>query len=133
MARWRADNRGEDYRRSKAWQDAHPEERRAQGQRAHAKAPQKSAARARLRRARLAGSDSPGVTRAEWSGVLDIFAGRCAYCLAPATDCDHVEPIARGGRDELSNVVPACKSCNSRKGDRTLLAFLPLQERAGLL
>ncbi len=32
---------------------------------------------------------------------------------------DHVQPISRGGRDIWENVVSACISCNSRKGNRT--------------
>ena len=30
---------------------------------------------------------------------------------------DHVTPISRGGRDRWSNVVSACKNCNTRKGN----------------
>ncbi|MGR8919620.1 MAG: HNH endonuclease [Gammaproteobacteria bacterium] len=32
---------------------------------------------------------------------------------------DHVVPLSRGGRDVWSNVVTACRSCNTRKGGRT--------------
>lgn len=32
---------------------------------------------------------------------------------------DHVVPLSRGGRDVWSNVVAACRSCNTRKGGRT--------------
>jgi 5-methylcytosine-specific restriction protein A len=28
---------------------------------------------------------------------------------------DHIVPIARGGRSTKGNVVPACKSCNTKK------------------
>ena len=28
---------------------------------------------------------------------------------------DHIVPIVRGGRTVHSNVVPACKECNSKK------------------
>jgi 5-methylcytosine-specific restriction endonuclease McrA len=31
---------------------------------------------------------------------------------------DHVEPLSRGGKDVWSNVVAACRSCNTRKGGR---------------
>lgn len=46
-----------------------------------------------------------------------IFNGRCVYCNA-ATDItsDHVIPLSRiQGIDRLQNIVPACRSCNSRK------------------
>lgn len=32
---------------------------------------------------------------------------------------DHVIPLAQGGRDAWSNLVTACRACNSRKGGRT--------------
>ncbi len=44
----------------------------------------------------------------------------CRYCGArtkrPA--CDHVIPVTRGGRNELSNLVTACRPCNSSKRDK---------------
>lgn len=45
---------------------------------------------------------------------------RCTYCKRfftkkrPAT-MDHVVPLSRGGLHTISNIVLACKSCNSRK------------------
>lgn len=53
----------------------------------------------------------------------DVFArwdGRCCYCNAPAEHLDHVQPLSRGGRDVLSNVVPACADCNLAKAALTL-------------
>jgi 5-methylcytosine-specific restriction endonuclease McrA len=40
----------------------------------------------------------------------------CQYCGGPATTVDHVIPLARGGTDDLANLVPACAVCNGRKG-----------------
>lgn len=31
---------------------------------------------------------------------------------------DHVKPVSRGGKDQWSNVVAACRICNTRKGNR---------------
>ena len=51
---------------------------------------------------------------------------RCQYChrgqveLRPR-ECltrDHMVPISRGGGNEWTNVVTACSSCNTRKGNR---------------
>ncbi|MFF8942864.1 HNH endonuclease [Streptomyces sp. NPDC014864] len=53
----------------------------------------------------------------------DVFArwgGLCCYCDAPAEHLDHVQPLSRGGRDVLSNVVPACADCNLGKAALTL-------------
>lgn len=46
--------------------------------------------------------------------------GICHYCQEnPATCADHVIPERRGGSNELENLVPCCRSCNSSKGSRT--------------
>lgn len=47
----------------------------------------------------------------------------CLYCgksfQANKLSRDHVNPVVRGGSDCWTNVVTACKSCNSYKGGRT--------------
>jgi len=52
-----------------------------------------------------------------WKNVLG--RGQCHYCHArvhPADlTMDHVVPIVRGGRSTRHNVVPCCKTCNSKK------------------
>ncbi len=46
----------------------------------------------------------------------------CLYCGRILADSqltrDHVKPVSRGGENVWSNVVAACKSCNTRKGCR---------------
>lgn len=44
---------------------------------------------------------------------------RCQYCGAAAENIDHVMPRSRGGPHSWDNVVASCRSCNSRKEDRT--------------
>lgn len=52
-----------------------------------------------------------------WKGRLS--AGVCYYCgrsFPPAElTMDHIVPLSRGGKTSRSNVVPACKTCNTRK------------------
>ena len=42
----------------------------------------------------------------------------CAWCRrAPAETVDHLVPMDAGAaRNDVSNWVPACRSCNSRRG-----------------
>lgn len=56
------------------------------------------------------------LTDAQWLALTVAWAG-CAYCGAddPHLQKDCVIPILRGGRYTLSNVVPACRSCNASK------------------
>ena len=45
---------------------------------------------------------------------------QCIYCgrTNGVLDVDHVIPRCRGGSNDPSNLVPACKRCNSRKNAR---------------
>ena len=64
------------------------------------------------------------LTACEWADRVAEYGGRCAYCLtAEGTEQDHMTPISRGGAHTLSNVVPACRSCNARKGAKTILEY----------
>lgn len=94
---------------AKRWNRGHPEARRAQHRKDRAK------------RARVAGS----FTLIEWSALVRSYAGRCGYC---GTDvgklhADHRTPLSRGGRNEISNIIPACAPCNLRKARSTEREF----------
>ncbi len=55
------------------------------------------------------------LTPAQWAELMSSWGG-CAYCGADgALQKDCMLPISRGGRYTLSNVVPACASCNASK------------------
>ncbi|MFF0822395.1 HNH endonuclease [Micromonospora haikouensis] len=53
-----------------------------------------------------------------------LRAGSCTYCPQPAETIDHLVPLNRGGRHAEGNLVPACRSCNSSKGDKFLIEWL---------
>ncbi len=42
----------------------------------------------------------------------------CHWCGQPASEADHLIEHDRGGSDDLDNMVPACKTCNARRGNR---------------
>ncbi|MFE6498134.1 HNH endonuclease [Streptomyces sp. NPDC057748] len=69
------------------------------------------------------------VTTASLAGTWgDAELYQCFYCGGRFTDADpceveHVRPRAAGGRDELSNLVPAHRSCNHLKGDGDAMTF----------
>ena len=46
---------------------------------------------------------------------------RCTYCDEDRgpLHCDHIVPLSRGGRSEMSNLTTACARCNASKGNRT--------------
>ena len=58
------------------------------------------------------------LTAGQWTALVGLWGG-CAYCGAVGVDLqkDCMLPISRGGRYTLTNVVPACRSCNASKGN----------------
>lgn len=64
-------------------------------------------------------SPSERLTPSEWDAILKAWNYKCAYCGEPYYQLtqDHVIPFAKGGKHIMSNVVPACLSCNSSKRD----------------
>lgn len=52
--------------------------------------------------------------------VWQRFGKHCAYCGQPITlkemQIDHVNPIDRGGTNDIDNLYPACRMCNFYKG-----------------
>lgn len=65
------------------------------------------------------------LTTQQWAALQMVWGG-CAYCRAEDTDLqkDCVQPISRGGRYTLDNVVPACRSCNASKCNAEVTGWL---------
>lgn len=50
---------------------------------------------------------------------IDYWGGLCWICkIKPYESIDHVKPLNKGGAHILCNLRPACKPCNSSKGDK---------------
>lgn len=118
---WEARNPGytRDYLRR--WRAENPERQDAIAKRYYAKNREACVARsvARKRGVRMASADTLVYRDA-------LLSDPCAYCGADATDVDHINPIVAGGSNEWWNLTAACRTCNARKGRRTLLEFLCL-------
>jgi 5-methylcytosine-specific restriction endonuclease McrA len=77
------------------------------------------------------------LTEAQWDALRSLWGG-CAYCGADEgpVQKDCMLPISRGGRYTLSNVVPACGSCNASKCNAEVTAWMrrkKLDERTFLV
>lgn len=77
------------------------------------------------------------LTEAQWT-ALKLAWGGCAYCGVddPQLQKDCMLPISRGGRYTLTNVVPACRSCNASKCNTEVTTWMRrkrLDERAFLV
>jgi len=74
------------------------------------------------RRIREAGAPND-LTDRDWAQLLADQNYACAYCGRPFSHIcpptrDHVMPLSHGGGLTKNNVLPACQSCNSSKGNR---------------
>jgi hypothetical protein len=97
-----------------AWQEANPEILRQSRQ-----------VRNIRRRARLALATGDW-TYQEFQELCEASTNHCWYCHKKfdKLTADHMTPIARGGSNDISNIVPACLSCNASKGAKTPLEFI---------
>ncbi len=86
------------------------------------------AARHAVRARDIAGHWVGSWSARQWLELLERHCYRCAYCgrefepheLVP----EHRVPLARGGRNCIANLYPACSHCNSQKGARTDAEYL---------
>lgn len=68
-------------------------------------------------------------SREEVTQIFELFESRCAYCYVEESEetktfeLEHIIPLSKGGRHHKSNLVISCKSCNSKKGNRSLFEF----------
>lgn len=70
------------------------------------------------RRARRQKVTTLPVSARDIAAKFAYWGGCCWMCSATATSIDHVKPIVASGPHMLSNLRPACGSCNSSKGGR---------------
>jgi len=92
---------------------------------AHRKAnPEQKSILESRRRARKAGNGGSH-TLAERREKFARLGNVCHYCrrLGKLT-VDHDLPLARGGTDDIANILPACQPCNSKKKTLTAAEFL---------
>jgi 5-methylcytosine-specific restriction endonuclease McrA len=65
------------------------------------------------------------LTEAQWVTLQALWGG-CAYCGAVDAPLqkDCMLPISRGGRYTVTNVVPACGSCNASKCNTEVTSWM---------
>lgn len=74
------------------------------------------AQRESARRARKLGTQVEKITVVQLKARLAQHGGVCAYCGDPHEHWDHMTPLSRGGSHTISNLAPACVTCNLSKG-----------------
>ncbi|HEX9494573.1 MAG TPA: HNH endonuclease signature motif containing protein [Candidatus Limnocylindria bacterium] len=118
------------------WRQQHPDAHRAELRAYYARDPQRrqrqidaspnrKAVRIAMkhRRRERGAAGGASFTYKEWLALLAQHQ-RCAYCgAAGPLQVDHRTPLARGGTNEIANILPACGACNQRKHTMTEAEF----------
>lgn len=64
----------------------------------------------------------------QWMCRVVYYGWMCVYCGKSLTDQtlsqDHAIPLCRGGTNFASNLLPACKRCNTSKGKKTFAEYM---------
>ncbi len=58
--------------------------------------------------------------------LLEKWNRKCSYCNAREVplEVEHIVPKSRGGSNRINNLTLACRSCNEKKGNRSIETFL---------
>ena len=111
--RWYENHTETALEHARAWQKANPDKVR-----------QIVVVSAAKRRSLKHADTKNDLTTAQWREILAAYQYRCVYCPHDCKACktkshqltqDHITPVAKGGSTTASNIVPACRSCNSKK------------------
>lgn len=121
ISKHKAINRDRYNELSRIWAKNNPEKRALARKKWKAKNRELVNHYEKARQNRLSGATGSHSLK-EWTCLIDKYNNCCFYCgmHKPLTK-DHIVPISKGGSDNIDNIVPACVSCNSRKGNKHLV------------
>ena len=107
--------------KAKKWRENNPEHKREYLKTERGKA---TVQRSHYKRKANEGNAINTLTADEWLDILKKYDYKCAYCGKDLSNLlaqrDHIIPVSKGGGNTKENIVPSCRSCNSKKGGRLL-------------
>ena len=119
--KWRSSNRKKMSELVRKWVVTHSDRMNELSRKWSAANPEKRALLESARRARKNGNGGK-VTAKEWQVLKEKYNYTCLQCghREPKIKLtlDHVMPLKLGGRNDIGNAQPLCRSCNSRKSTR---------------
>ncbi len=85
----------------------------------YAKDPQKALSVCHRRRAKI---KQGWVSKRDWVALCEKHEHKCFYCdkvfERKELTQDHFQPLTKGGKHEIDNIVPACMPCNQKKSNK---------------
>lgn len=111
------------HERVTAWQQANRTKRNASSRKYYST--HKAQHQALLLRRRALKQKAEGTfTAKEWAELVKRQNGICVSCKEPKKlTVDHIVPLSKNGRHEVSNIQGLCGPCNSKKGVK-IIAYL---------
>lgn len=120
--RWHENNKEYHKKLNKEWVRKNPERVKELAKEWIKNNPEKmSAMRLNANAKRRAQKHTGKVSASDWAKIKGAANYRCHYCKKKKyLTMDHVTPLSKGGHHVSSNIVPACQSCNSSKGNKII-------------
>lgn len=115
--------------RSKKWQIDNPEKVKEAQKHYYERNRERCLLRAFRRRMKY--KENGGFTKEQIETLLEAQGYRCMYCginIKHRPTIDHHIPISSGGGNEITNIVMACKFCNSSKGNKHPFKWFKMRE-----
>lgn len=80
-----------------------------------------SRAKTNNRRARIRWNGG-AIKEREWLALCEHYGNKCLCCGTAdmKLELDHIVPVSKGGKHVINNAQPLCRTCNARKGDKTI-------------
>lgn len=128
--RWKDENLDKAREHGRLWAASHKDENRERERIWRSQNPEKSRDKCRHYRV-IRSTAQGGYTKAEWEEKKREYSNCCAYCgSSKKLTVDHIVPISHSGSNYISNIVPACKSCNCSKGNKLFNEWLKIKPEA---
>lgn len=125
-------NRGRILMRTRAYYEANRERSLRKAAEWIARNPERAKAIKQNYKHRRRAQEDAGISSAElaaWKRAQKKVCYWCGSACSKGFVVDHYQPLARGGKHELENLVIACRPCNARKSARDPLEFAKLAGR----
>jgi 5-methylcytosine-specific restriction endonuclease McrA len=115
---------------SAAWAKANKPKINERRRKRYAQDPSKVKAQLAKRYALRRNAPVNDLTAEDWEAIKAHYGYRCVYCPDTCQECrkgthkltkEHLTPLSKEGPHTLNNVVPACRSCNGKRGNRAPL------------